>query len=438
MQAAAAATQPAIIDLTAVEAQGLSAQFFLTDNTSLPPDQTVDNVPSLTYAAGSTVTLPAGTGGGKISGIWSGYLDCPQDGNYNLSITADAGAAVTLLIGGTAVTWNTSGNVWTNSSTISLTAGNLTSFVLSVSHLTATLSVSWQTTGMALAPIPGQYLYSQTILSRLASSYTRYLKGASLATALALDANELAFLAQDADLQVAGVNWLNALTITGSPTAANWRALGEALTGLLTFAHLKGALSPSDERFLTVVQNPTAILPNKKSAPVHAHRLGPRLIRRAAYPVLRQQFACGAGAHREVRPRLRRLRGRERLRHCRKLAAPRDDQCTSCANRHRLRGRGAAPRYAETDWLNVIKPINDTMRQSQRDALVPYVLQLCAAQNAVVDINTPVNTADTLFEYLLIDVEMQPCMLTSRIRLAALIGSAFHRTLYSWPRAEHD
>ena len=75
-------------------------------------------------------------------------------------------------------------------------------------------------------------------------------------------------------------------------------------------------------------------------------------------------------------------------------------------------------RYADSDWLTVIKPINDTMRQQQRDALVAYVLRLSAGLGLVVDINTPVTTADSLYEYLLMDVKMQPCMLTSRIRLA--------------------
>ena len=31
-------------------------------------------------------------------------------------------------------------------------------------------------------------------------------------------------------------------------------------------------------------------------------------------------------------------------------------------------------RYAETDWLSVVQPINDSLREMQRDALVAYIL----------------------------------------------------------------
>ena len=77
-------------------------------------------------------------------------------------------------------------------------------------------------------------------------------------------------------------------------------------------------------------------------------------------------------------------------------------------------------RYAAADWIAVIKPINNALRELQRDALVAYVLQILsqAGQPVSVDNGTPVNTPDTLFEYLLMDVQMGACMETSRIRLA--------------------
>ena len=71
-------------------------------------------------------------------------------------------------------------------------------------------------------------------------------------------------------------------------------------------------------------------------------------------------------------------------------------------------------KYAEADWLAVIKPINDTMRVKQRDALVAYILQEFRWLPYMAHINTP----DKLFELLLMDVEMEPCMATSRIRHA--------------------
>jgi hypothetical protein len=71
-------------------------------------------------------------------------------------------------------------------------------------------------------------------------------------------------------------------------------------------------------------------------------------------------------------------------------------------------------RHAEADWITVVKPINDSMRAQQRDALVAFVLQHLGDRPETSDIDTP----DKLFEYFLMDVEMMPCSATSRVRLA--------------------
>lgn len=67
-------------------------------------------------------------------------------------------------------------------------------------------------------------------------------------------------------------------------------------------------------------------------------------------------------------------------------------------------------RYNQTDWEQVVKPLNDQLRNHQRDALTAYLLQ----QQELIDWN--VVDADGLFEYFLIDVQMEACMETSRIK----------------------
>jgi Neuraminidase-like domain/Tachylectin len=54
------------------------------------------------------------------------------------------------------------------------------------------------------------------------------------------------------------------------------------------------------------------------------------------------------------------------------------------------------------------------MRRLQRDALVAYILHQMRANPETAHIDTP----DKLFEYFLMDVQMEPCMQTSRIRHA--------------------
>ena len=71
-------------------------------------------------------------------------------------------------------------------------------------------------------------------------------------------------------------------------------------------------------------------------------------------------------------------------------------------------------RYDAADWRDIVRTINDEMRSLQRDALVAYILHQMRSNPDSVHIDT----ADKLFEYFLMDVQMDPCMQTSRIRHA--------------------
>ncbi|NVB39975.1 hypothetical protein G6O69_19175 [Pseudenhygromyxa sp. WMMC2535] len=65
-------------------------------------------------------------------------------------------------------------------------------------------------------------------------------------------------------------------------------------------------------------------------------------------------------------------------------------------------------KYDDAQWQRVAAPLRDEIRSRQRDALVDAVL---AQRQDLAD-------RDALFAELLIDVEMSPCMLTSRIKQA--------------------
>ena len=71
-------------------------------------------------------------------------------------------------------------------------------------------------------------------------------------------------------------------------------------------------------------------------------------------------------------------------------------------------------RYSPDDWLKILQPINDRLRKRQRDALVAHILHDLRGRPDAAHINTP----EKLFEYFLMDVQMEPCMLTSRVRHA--------------------
>jgi hypothetical protein len=79
-------------------------------------------------------------------------------------------------------------------------------------------------------------------------------------------------------------------------------------------------------------------------------------------------------------------------------------------------------RYDEKRWLEVARSLNDPLRLDRREALVSYLLPRMREQG--------VHNRNQFFEYFLIDVEMMPCMLTSRIRQAiAAVQTFFQRSL---------
>ncbi|WAK02308.1 neuraminidase-like domain-containing protein [Methylobacter sp. YRD-M1] len=69
--------------------------------------------------------------------------------------------------------------------------------------------------------------------------------------------------------------------------------------------------------------------------------------------------------------------------------------------------RAHKARYDNEAWLEIARPIADRLRESQRAALVAYLLPRLGYTDS-----------GQLFEHFLIDVEMSPCMQTSRIKQA--------------------
>ncbi|GAA0954667.1 hypothetical protein GCM10009550_38210 [Actinocorallia libanotica] len=65
-------------------------------------------------------------------------------------------------------------------------------------------------------------------------------------------------------------------------------------------------------------------------------------------------------------------------------------------------------RYADAEWLGVLKQIQDPLRESKRDALVAFLLAD----------NPDLRSIDDLYDYFLIDSQMTACMSTSRIAQA--------------------
>ncbi len=89
-------------------------------------------------------------------------------------------------------------------------------------------------------------------------------------------------------------------------------------------------------------------------------------------------------------------------------------------------------KYQQEDWEQVVKPLNDIIRNNQEDALIAYCLQLPDL------ISWGVTDADGLFEYFLIDVQMDACMETSRIKQALSSVQLFVQRCFLGLEEEHS
>jgi hypothetical protein len=411
--------------------------------------------PNATETYSALGALPAPADGGPIAGIWSGYLNAPQDGFYDIVIATDPGASVKLAIGSAQVALAPTQNnsVWSNQSPISLTAGALTQVELTVQSISNTISVSWSSFGLGTQIIPGESLYSATLVENLQATYVRFLKATSLASSLSLTANELAWLGAATSSRVnttdsrdtlppgantftpasmanikkgsqlvidvgdaqeivtvtattpttfpttftattvkphdgttlafpivsvalpnIGEGWLNFLAVSGDPDAGIAARLRDVLTSVLNYARIKQALSPSDERLLAVLQAPSSTLSNGVNALLSLTQWDPGSLLALLNRFFRTADFAGLSSVENFR---RVYDAYAFAQTCRISAATLIAVTTNAPSAKAVAALQSALRalYAESDWLTVVRPINDTMRIRQRDALVAYILQ---------------------------------------------------------------
>lgn len=103
--------------------------------------------------------------------------------------------------------------------------------------------------------------------------------------------------------------------------------------------------------------------------------------------------------------------------------------CRTCADaiQHAIRAQ-----YNEDEWDEVVKPLSDALRVNQRDALIAFLLE----QPEI--IKWGIDDADGLFEYFLIDVQMDACMETSRIVQAISSVQLFIQRCFLGLEEEHS
>jgi hypothetical protein len=410
LHAAGSVLYPALDDVIAAGTPGLSAHIYFRDTAGGPVDYSSEAEAELAYAAGGANRLPVGPAPeAVISGVWSGYLEAPDNGFYNFRIEADAGAVVTFLLDGVSTVTENSG-VWSNQAPIELRAGKLYAVRLQVEKVKDKMRLCWETSGHGWETIPGRQLYPALMSDRIRQVYVRFKKSSSLAEALGLTGAEFASWAAHADYRIGGQGWLNSLPVEGVADSATSGALFSSFWSLLDYARMKAELAPDDERLLKLLKDPAAAADSPEGLLYTLTRWEP-----ASLAALLLRFGKDTAdlASLETFSRIYDAYAwlnRLQISAAALLQAATNEPDAAVVNSMQSALRA---RYDDNGWMGVLKPINDAMRGLQRDALVAYIIhQLRDTPAAHID------TPEKLFEYFLMDVQMEPCMQTSRIRFA--------------------
>jgi hypothetical protein len=412
-------TTAVLQDVLAAGTAGLTVSYFDRNtatgvvNASVAADSQLDYSPTNGHPLHANA-VP----GNAISGIWSGLLEAPDAGYYNLVIEADAGANVTLQFDNTAQPLVQNGTVCRNQNPLQLTAGKLYAVQITVQNVTNVVRVQWENQKRSREVIPARYLYPPTVLGPFGDAYIRFLKVATLMTSLQLTANEMAHFAVDADLKsanfpIANDNWPNALATTADPAAAVAAALLAPFVALLDYARIKSELGVTDESLLTCLVDPVTTTQQQSSLLFTL-----TLWDRTSLSDVLTRFTGGANfVQLQHFATFRRVYNAFALIQAigisasKLIAATTNDPAASTVRDFQSSLRA---RYSAEDWRSLITPINNDLRVLQRDGLVAYILEQMQMNPASAHIDTP----DKLFEYFLMDVQMEACMQTSRVRFA--------------------
>lgn len=344
------------------------------------------------------------------NGTFAFRLDPPATDEYVLFVAAPEGTSVTVDVDGTEVVPATvvpaSGEVRA-AAPVAFTAGMLPAVELTVADLPAekAATLKWRTKGMAKADVPASRLYAQAGVDEAVASLVRLHKAARLQSALGLTPRELRhFAAVDGD--VAGV--LDDLDVDAAIGAGALHATWKKVARLLWFTRLKVATEPEADTWVGLLEDPGRT--DAEGKPVLAAVGG---WKPDDLEEVRTQFALSFAELADL-DQLRRLVTALDLvgttgRSAAEIAAWTVDNPDLALVTDIKAALKAS--VSEAAWRETLQSVNDPLRNLRRDALVAYILHHKPPTPAVV-------TADQLYEHFLVDVQMDACMQTSRIRLA--------------------
>lgn len=398
-------------DIKAIRTSGLTASPFAASNPGEPichgtalSEGTVEFMDYGHPDAGHAPELPDGTACAR----WEARLLAPSPDTLRFRIAGNT--AVNLWIDDHQLLDTTEHDIGAESAGFQVQAGHAYRLRIEapvVNGVDTELRVYWQGKLARREILGGEAFLPNQLYSAFHMAYQRLHKAALLISTLALTAEELDYLTGDAFKA----------SITTNQGGENPTAF-DAWCRLVHYVALRDGLPPSDTRLTDVLatasdlqgtlgtdEEPSALLTQVRALTGWAEELVP------------VDWLTSSAPRRLDTAGLKDDRLLARLMPCATLArrfglttATLTDWA-STASAQQVKDSMRA-KYDEETWPDVAKPLNDKLRDRCRDALLAYLL----AQSNLRD--QGIDSPNRLYAHLLIDVEMDPCMMTSRIKQA--------------------
>ena len=338
------------------------------------------------------------------------YIDIPVTDNYLLYVSAPVNTIVSLSVDGQVIINNIivgPAKEVKNAAPMSLKTGVIKLVEMTLSSMPAgqKANIWWRTKGITKTIIPDSAVYAADKIDLAKTSLTRLSKAAQLQNLFKFTPAELDYFAST---NTETKDFLNNLDTDGTITAVNLKALWEKIELLVYFNSIKKENEPEDNTWLQVLMNPAVM-----NAQAHLLLESFNLWQEADLAQVLTHFAF-------TRADISKLSVLKKIMSAMNLitaigypAVLLETWITNDPSYDLVAGIKTTVKQQVTEaaWLETMQTVSDPVRNLLRDALVSYILQYRRPSPEIIN-------ADKLYEYFLIDVEMDACMKTSRIRQA--------------------
>lgn len=352
------------------------------------------------------------------NGVQEFYITPLAGDDYLLFIKAPVGTTITLAVNGTVlingVAITGSGGWGETNTAFSAVTGESVFAELTIANLDAgkTVELLWQSKGMAKTILPPERISLKSTVDIARQSLIRLQKASHLNTLLKLTAEEVIYFATQ-NSETTG--FLNAIPFQEGVSAGDIKILWEQIEKLIYFKLLKKNNEPEANSWVQILQNPDIEQPPGRRMILSLTGWNEDDLNEAL-----NRFSINS-LNLNLLSNLRKVK--DLLDAVAKTELPATGLLSWVVGSpdQALIQQIEESLKEKTDldvWLKTIQSVNDIFRDRRRDAMVAYILH---HQPPAPEIDT----ANKLYEYFLIDVEMTACMKTSRIKQAILTVQLF-------------